>query len=131
MLLSLFATPRVAPIIDRLVVLVLNSSLLLPASQMLLLGRALLLLLVKCCLLYSPHHSRRSDYRSTCRSDSLSVSPATGVTDVATGKGVAPALEQLSNCIGSFCKPVLALGPKSLNLNIPDAIGLGFGALTV
>eukprot|EP00978_Attheya_sp_CCMP212_P021426 scaffold62516_cov49-Attheya_sp.AAC.1 len=58
MILSLFATPRVAPIIDRLVALVLNPSFLLPASQMWLLGRALLLLLlVKCCLLYSPHRS--------------------------------------------------------------------------
>eukprot|EP00978_Attheya_sp_CCMP212_P009402 scaffold22242_cov68-Attheya_sp.AAC.1 len=73
MLLSLFATPSVAPIIDRLVALVLNPSFLLPASQMWLLGRALLLLLlVKCCLFFTRHTARRSDYRSTCRSDSLS-----------------------------------------------------------
>eukprot|EP00978_Attheya_sp_CCMP212_P012111 scaffold30096_cov37-Attheya_sp.AAC.3 len=52
MLSSLFATPLVAPIIDRLVALILNPSLPLPASLMWLLGRASLLLLVKRCRLF-------------------------------------------------------------------------------
>eukprot|EP00978_Attheya_sp_CCMP212_P039548 scaffold206763_cov73-Attheya_sp.AAC.1 len=45
------------------------------------------------------------------------------------------AIQFISECkkarISLICEPVLALGPKSLNLTIPDAMELGFGALTV
>eukprot|EP00978_Attheya_sp_CCMP212_P032537 scaffold127565_cov48-Attheya_sp.AAC.2 len=37
----------------------------------------------------------------------------------------------IGNCIGLICELVLALGPKSLNPTIPDAMGLRLGALTV
>eukprot|EP00978_Attheya_sp_CCMP212_P044839 scaffold324538_cov67-Attheya_sp.AAC.1 len=45
------------------------------------------------------------------------------------------AIQLISECkkapISLICEPVLALGPKSLNLTIPDAMGLVFGTLTV
>eukprot|EP00978_Attheya_sp_CCMP212_P026782 scaffold88744_cov43-Attheya_sp.AAC.1 len=36
-----------------------------------------------------------------------------------------------SNQVEVDIEPVLVLGPKSLNPKLPDAMGLGFGALTV
>eukprot|EP00978_Attheya_sp_CCMP212_P028941 scaffold101156_cov29-Attheya_sp.AAC.1 len=66
-----------------------------------------------CCLsnavVFISHTAPSTDYRSARCSGSQSVSPATGVTDVATGKGIAPAppRQMLSSL---FATPLVAHG---------------------